>query len=186
MSLNLPLPGSHYEHCLYKFSFFFLFLRFHIIDIITPILWPPDAKGQLIRKDLDAGKDWRQEEKGTTENEMVGRHHQPNGHEFEQTPGDGEGQPGMLQSMGSQRVGHDLATKQQQQYNIFSSTHFRIILFHCHFIYFYFLNPSYDLPSPFTLYILLLSSVLKFRTSGDFFLLFSHEVVSDSLYPHGL
>ena len=93
---------------------------------------------------------------------------------------------GRLQSKGSQRVGHDLATKQQQQYNIFSSTHFRIILFHCHFIYFYFLNTSYDLPSPFTLYILLLSSVLKFRTSGDFFLLFSHEVVSDSLYPHGL
>ena len=95
-------------------------------------------------------------------------------------------EPGRLQSKGSQRVGHDLATKQQQQYNIFSSTHFRIILFHCHFIYFYFLNTSYDLPSPFTLYILLLSSVLKFRTSGDFFLLFSHEVVSDSLYPHGL
>ena len=68
----------------------------------------------------------------------------------------------------------------------FLPTHFRIILFHCHFISFYFLNTSHDLPSPFTLYILLLYSVLKFRTSGAFFLLLSHEVVSDSLYPHGL
>ena len=56
------------------------------------ILWPPDVKSWLIRKDPDAGKDWRQEEKGTTEDEMVGRYHQLNGHEFEQTPGDGEGQ----------------------------------------------------------------------------------------------
>ena len=49
----------------------------------TPILWPPDAKNWLIWKDADAGKDWRPEEKGTTENEMVGWHHQLNGHEFE-------------------------------------------------------------------------------------------------------
>ena len=49
----------------------------------TPILWPPDAKNQLIGKDPDAGKDRRWEEKGTTEDEMVGWHHQLNGHEFE-------------------------------------------------------------------------------------------------------
>ena len=47
------------------------------------ILWPPDAKNWLIGKDPDAGKDWRQEEKGTTEDEMVGWHHWPDGHEFE-------------------------------------------------------------------------------------------------------
>ena len=58
----------------------------------TPILWPPDVKNQLIGKDPDAGKDWRWEEKGTTEDEMVGWHHQLNGHEFEQTQGDSEGQ----------------------------------------------------------------------------------------------
>ena len=58
----------------------------------TPILWPPDAKNWLIGKDPDAGKDWRWEEKGTTEGEMVGWHHQLNGHEFEQAPGDSEGQ----------------------------------------------------------------------------------------------
>ena len=49
----------------------------------TPILWPPDAKNWLIRKDPDAGKDWRQEEKGMTEDEMVGWHQWLNGHEFE-------------------------------------------------------------------------------------------------------
>ena len=49
----------------------------------TPILWPPDAKNWLIGKDPEAGKDWRWEEKGMTEDEMVGWHHQLNGHEFE-------------------------------------------------------------------------------------------------------
>ena len=49
----------------------------------TPVLWPPDAKNWLIWKDPDVGKDWRQEEKGMTEDEMVGWHHQLNGHEFE-------------------------------------------------------------------------------------------------------
>ena len=58
----------------------------------TPILWPPDVKNWLIWKDPDAGKDWRQEEKGMTEEEMVGWHHQLNGHEFEQAPGVGNGQ----------------------------------------------------------------------------------------------
>ena len=57
-----------------------------------PILWPPDAKNWLIGKDPDAGKDWRQEEKGLTEDQMVGWHHWLSGHEFEQAPGDGEGQ----------------------------------------------------------------------------------------------
>ena len=51
----------------------------------APILWPPDAKSRLIRKDPDANEDWKQEEKGTTEGEMVGWHHWLNGHEFEQT-----------------------------------------------------------------------------------------------------
>ena len=62
----------------------------------APILWPPDAKNWLIGKDPDAGKDWRQEEKGTTEDEMVGWHHQLDGHEFEQAPGDGDGQGGLM------------------------------------------------------------------------------------------
>ena len=49
----------------------------------TPILWPPDVKSWLTGKDPDAGRDWGQEEKGTTEDEMAGWHHQLNGHEFE-------------------------------------------------------------------------------------------------------
>ena len=57
----------------------------------TPILWLPDVKNQLIWKNPDAGKDWRWE-KGTTKDEMIGWHHRLSGHEFEQTPGVGDGQ----------------------------------------------------------------------------------------------
>ena len=63
------------------------------VEAETPILWPPNAKNWLIvSNDSDAGKDWRQEEKGTTEDEMVGWHHQLDGHEFEQALGVGDGQ----------------------------------------------------------------------------------------------
>ena len=58
----------------------------------APILWLPDGKNWQTGKDPDAGKEWRQEEKGTTEDEMVGCQHQLNGHEFEQALGDNEGQ----------------------------------------------------------------------------------------------
>ena len=58
----------------------------------APVLWPPGVNSWLIWKDPDAGKDWRQEEKGTTEDEMVGWHHRLNGHEFEQALGVGDGQ----------------------------------------------------------------------------------------------
>jgi len=60
-----------------------------------PILWPPDAKTWLIWKDPDAGKEWGQEEKGMTENDMVGWHHQLNGHGFGWTPGVDDGQGGL-------------------------------------------------------------------------------------------
>ena len=61
----------------------------------TPTLWPPNAKSWLIWKDPDAGKDWRREEKGKTEDEMVGWHQWLSGHEFEQTLGVGDGQGGL-------------------------------------------------------------------------------------------
>ena len=61
-------------------------------EVEAPILWPPEVKSQLIRKYLDAGKDWRQEEKGTIEDEMAGWHHRLDGHEFEQALGVGDGQ----------------------------------------------------------------------------------------------
>ena len=60
----------------------------------APIFWPPNMKSQLTGKDPDAGKDGRQEEKGTTEDEMVGWHHWLDGHDFEQAPGIGDGQVG--------------------------------------------------------------------------------------------
>ena len=82
----------------------------------APTLWPADAKHQLIGKDPDAEKDWGQEEKGATEDEMVRWHHWLNGHEFEQTLGDNKGHKlGVLQFMGSQRIGHALVTEQQHR-----------------------------------------------------------------------
>ena len=60
-------------------------------DAKAPILWPPDVKGWLTGKDPDAGKEWRQNEKGAIEEEMVTYHHQINGHESEQTPGEQAG-----------------------------------------------------------------------------------------------
>ena len=65
------------------------------VEAEMPILWTSDVKNWLLGKDPDAGKNWRQEEKGMTEDEMVGWHHQLNGHEFEQGPGIGNGQGGL-------------------------------------------------------------------------------------------
>ena len=72
------------------------FIELCFTEAETPILWPPDAKNWFTGKDPDAGKVWRQEEKGTTEDERVGWHHWLDGHEFEQAPGVGDGQGGEL------------------------------------------------------------------------------------------
>jgi len=79
------------------------------------IFWPPDAKSRLIGKDPDARKDWGQEKKGVKKDEMIGWHHWHNGHEFEQTlvNSEGQGSLGCYSPWGC-RVGHDLATEQQQ------------------------------------------------------------------------
>ena len=78
----------------------------------APILWPPDAKNWLTGKDPDAGKDWRWEEKGMTEDEMVGRHHQLDRYEFEQALGVGDGQESLACcSPWGHRVGHDWTTE---------------------------------------------------------------------------
>ena len=66
------------------------------VEAETPILWPPDVKSWLTGKDCDAGKDWRREEKGTTEGEMAGWYHWLNGHESEWTPRVGDGQGGQV------------------------------------------------------------------------------------------
>ena len=91
------------------------------VDAEAPKLWPPDAKSWLFGKDPDGGKDWGQEEKGTTEDEMVGWHHQFNGHEFEQTPGYSEGQGSLVccSPWDYKRVGHNWTTKEQLYYQYY-------------------------------------------------------------------
>ena len=84
----------------------------------TPILWPPHAKSWLIGKDSDAGRGREQEEKGMTEDEMAGWHHRLDGHEFEWTPGDGDGQGGLNAAIhGVARVEHDWATELNWELN---------------------------------------------------------------------
>jgi len=94
-TLESPLDCKEIQPVHPKVSQSWIFIGRADVEAETPILWPPDAKSWLIGKDPDAGKDWRREEKGTTEDEMVGWHHQLNGHEFEQTPGVGDGQGGL-------------------------------------------------------------------------------------------
>ena len=80
----------------------------------APILWPPDVKNWLTGKDPDAGKDWRQEEKGMTEDDMVEWHHQLNGSKLEFACSGSwwwTGKPGKLQAMGLQRVRRDWVTE---------------------------------------------------------------------------
>ena len=99
-------------------------------EVEAPILWPPDAKSQLIGKDPDSGKDWRQKAEEAAEDEIFGEHHQLSGHEFEQTPGDRRTEEtGVLQSVRLQRVRHNLVTEQQQQdYIIFLLLFYFIIV----------------------------------------------------------
>ena len=93
----------------------------------VPILWPPAVKNWLIGKDPDARKDWRQEEKGMTEDEMVGWHHWLDGHEFEQAPGPGDGQGGLAWcSPWGCRVEHDWAT--ELNWHVSSALHWECIL----------------------------------------------------------
>ena len=105
MNLALPLSISFYSRVS-------ILGRLSNLPKVTPILGPPDVKSWLIGKDPDAGKDWGQEEKGMTEDEMVGWHHWLNGHGFGWTPGVGDGQGGLVccGSWGC-RVGHDWATE---------------------------------------------------------------------------
>ena len=86
----------------------------------APILWPPNMKSWLTGKDLDAGKDWRQEN-GTTEDEMVGWHHWLSGHEFEQAPGDGKRQGSLACCSPSGRKELDMTNQLNNNRNSLSS-----------------------------------------------------------------
>ena len=109
-TLESPLNRKEIQPVHPKGNQSWIFIGRANVEAETPIVWPPNAKNWLIWKDPDAGKDWRWEEKVTTEDEMVGWHHQLSGHEFEWTPGVGDGQGGLvccMQAMGLQKVGHD-------------------------------------------------------------------------------
>ena len=82
-TLESPLDCKEISPVHSKGNQSWIFIRRTDAEAETPILWPPDKKSWLIGKDPDAGKDWRQEEKGTTEDEIVGWHHRLDGHEFE-------------------------------------------------------------------------------------------------------
>ena len=94
-TLESPLESKEIQPVHPKGNQSWMFIGRTDVEAETPILWPPDAKNWLILKDFDSGKDWRQEEKATAEDEMVGWHHRLNGHEFESTPGVGDGQGGL-------------------------------------------------------------------------------------------
>ena len=94
-TLESPLDCEKIQPVHPKGDQFWVFIGRTDVEAETPILWPLDVKRWLIWKDPDAGKNGGQEEKGKTEDEMVGWHHQLYGHEFEQAPGVGDGQGGL-------------------------------------------------------------------------------------------
>ena len=94
-TLESPLDCKEIQSVHPKGDQFWVFIGRTDAETETPILWPPDAKSWLIGKDPDAGKNWGQEEKGMTEDEMVGWHHWLDGHGFGWTPGVGDGQGGL-------------------------------------------------------------------------------------------
>ena len=91
-TLESPLDSKEIKPVRSKGNQSWVFIGRTDTEAEAPVLWPPHAKSRLTGKDPDAGRDWGQEEKGMTEDEMVGLHHQLDGHEFEQAPGVGDGQ----------------------------------------------------------------------------------------------
>ena len=114
-TLESPLDCKEIQPVHLKRNQSWIFIGRTDAEAEAPILWPPYVKNWLIGKDPDAGKDWRWEEKGMTEDEMVGWHHWLDWHESEQAlgVGDSTGKPTVLKSMEWQRVGQDLLTEQQ-------------------------------------------------------------------------
>ena len=114
-TLQSPLDSQEIQPVHPKGDQSWIFIGRTDAEAEAPVLWPPDGKNWLTGKDPDSGKDWRQEEKGTTEDEMIGWHHRwtwawASSGSWWQT-----WKPGVLQSMGSQRIRHYLATEPQQQ-----------------------------------------------------------------------
>ena len=95
-TLESPLDCKEIKPVNTKENQFWIFIGRTDAEAEAPIVWPSDVKNWLIGKDPDAGKDWRQEEKGMTEDEMVEWHHWLNGHEFEHAPEVGDGQGSLV------------------------------------------------------------------------------------------
>ena len=95
-TLESPLDSKKIKPVSPKRNQSWIFIGRTDAEAETPILWPPDVKNWLTGKDPDAGKDWRWEEKGTTEDETVGWHHWLDGHEFQQALGVGDGQGSLV------------------------------------------------------------------------------------------
>ena len=95
-TLESPLDFKEIQPVHLKGNKSWIFIGRTDAEAETPILWLPDVKNWLFGKDPDAGKDWRQEDKGTTEDEIVRWHHRLNGHEFEQAQGVGDGQGSLM------------------------------------------------------------------------------------------
>ena len=115
-TLESPLDCKEIQPVNPKGNQYWIFIGGTDAEAETPIIWPPDVKNWLIRKDPDAGKVWKQEQRGTIEDEMIGWHHWLDGHELEQAPGVGDGQ-GSLECcipQGSQRGRHNWASELNQ------------------------------------------------------------------------
>ena len=154
-----------------------IFIRRNDVEVQAPIIWPPDAKSRLIRKDPDAWKDRRWEEKGTTEDKIVGWHHRLNGHEFEQALRDGDGQGSLLCCS---PWGHKESDMTEQ-------------LKHFHSIQVIWALPVFLLASliaSLTTWWIWSSGAymlfLQILAHQQVLLLFSHSVMFESLQPHGL
>ena len=110
-----------------------VFFRRNDAKAETPILWPPHAKSSLIGKDPDAGRDWGQEEKGTTEDEMAGWHHQLNGRGFRWTLGVGDGQGGLVYCSSWRRNKSDMTEQlnwTELNYGLKFSLYFMLLLYY--------------------------------------------------------
>ena len=94
-TLESPFDGKEIKPLYHKGNQSWIFIGRTDAEAETPILWPTDGKNWFTGKDLDAGKDWRRDEKGMTEDEMVGWHHRLNGQKFEQALAVGDGQGGL-------------------------------------------------------------------------------------------
>ena len=143
-TLESPLDSKEIKPIHHKGNHSWIFIAETDAEAETSILRKPDGKSRLIGKGPDDRKEWRQEEKGTTEDEMVGWHHQLNGHEFEQAPGDSEGQasPACCRPGGGKESDVTERLKQRWYYCLFGGLLFYVSLRFCRYALTYYGFPG--------------------------------------------